>query len=407
MKTTARLIFDYFPILLAFLMPFGGAHLPVVVILWVISSFFCVEEDYFIKGLKNKWFLLLLTFFFLHVLSGLFSHNFKEAVTGVEIKLSFLAFPLCLFLFRYKPLVFQKVITAFVSGCLFALLFCIGRAVFFYVKDGSNYFYYSSFSYFIHTACFSMYILFAWLALQLLYPVWFKGDVVIGWLRYGLSILFIIGIFLCASKIGIIAFFIIQLAVVLIKYKNRLSLKNGMLALALFVVLVVVAYKVAPTPFDRLRSAFNTTVNGNPDKTSGESTAVRMLIWNECAGIIKEHFLTGVGTGDANDVLIERYRQHGLTGALEHNLNAHNQFFQTFIALGVIGFVLLLYLTIGAMVAGFAKHNLVLALFAFIISLNFLVESMLQRQDGTLFYAYFLCLLLNYNPTGSEAEQKA
>ncbi|HRD40798.1 MAG TPA: O-antigen ligase family protein, partial [Bacteroidia bacterium] len=84
-------------------------------------------------------------------------------------------------------------------------------------------------------------------------------------------------------------------------------------------------------PFERLSNAFKTASSANVDKTSVESTAVRMLIWGESMEIIKNNFWWGVGVGDANDVLQAAYKEHGLTGALEHNLNTHNQYFQTFI----------------------------------------------------------------------------
>lgn len=385
--------------LLAFLLPFGGAHLPLLIIIWSIAAILSIEGKQLKEALRNRWVLVMLAFFFMHVISGLFSANFKEAVTSVEIKLSFLAFPVCLFMIDHKPEVFRRIFTAFVSGCLFALLTCLGRALFFYLKDGSNFFYYSSFSFMIHTACFSMYLLMSWIILQLAYPVWFRGDKMAAWLRYAFSIFFIIGIFLCASKIGIIAFFVVQAAVILLRYRSRLTAKKVVMALALFVILIAVAYKAAPTPFQRLTSAFDTaTSSASLDKTSGESTAVRILIWRECVQIISGHFLFGVSAGDANDVLIAHYKEHGLTGALEHNLNAHDQFFQTFIGLGVLGFALLLYLTIGVLASGFSQKHYMLGLFGIVITLNFLVESMLQRQDGTLFFVFFLCLLLNYDP---------
>ncbi len=36
-------------------------------------------------------------------------------------------------------------------------------------------------------------------------------------------------------------------------------------------------------------------------------------------------------------------------------------------------------------------------LFSILISLNFMVESMLQTQAGFTFFTFFLCLILKYN----------
>lgn len=396
MKKNNDILFNYLPVLFAFLMPFG-LNLSVVIILWFVTSWFKVDKAYFLNGLKNKWFLTLVGFLVLHIISALLSDNKNESLHAIEVKLGFLAFPYFFFLFRIEDFTIKKMLTAFVSGCFFALMACLGRAGWLYLSEGENYFYYNKFSYFMHAGYFSMYMLFAIVVLFMVYPVWFGGDKWLNLIRYFFIAAFVVGVFLCASKIGIIAFLIVGLLIPLVKFKDVLSIKRVGIALIFLTALVVLLYNVLPTPFERLTNAFKTVSSGNIDKTSGESTAVRMLIWGESVEIIKEHFMFGVGVGDANDVLQARYKEQGLTGALAHNLNTHNQYFQTFIGLGVIGFVILLISTLGAMIYGLMKRNIILVLFCVIIILNFLVESMLQTQAGNLFYGCFVCLLLTRN----------
>ena len=54
--------------------------------------------------------------------------------------------------------------------------------------------------------------------------------------------------------------------------------------------------------------------------------------------IIKKNFIFGVGTGDTQDSLNNRYLLNGYTDSFKHKLNAHNQYLETFIAIGLIGF---------------------------------------------------------------------
>lgn len=398
MKKTNDILFDYLPVVFAFLLPFG-LNLSPVLILWFITSWFKADKVYMLPGLKNKWFLVMVSFLLLHIISAVLSDNRKEAATAIEIKLSFLAFPYFFFLFRLSEFTIKKMITAFLSGCMFALIACLIRATWLNISTGENFFYYNRFSYFMHVGYFSMYMLFAIVLLFLVYPVWFAKDQWINPIRYSLSVLFGVGIFICSSKIGIIALLIVLLLLPLIKFKDVITIKRLGIALIALTAFVILMYNVLPTPFQRLSNAFNTASSETIDKTSSESTAVRILIWGESMEIIKNNFWFGVGVGDANDVLQNSYKEHGLTGALEHNLNTHNQFFQTFVGLGLPGFLILLALTIGTMIYGFVKKNLVLVLFSVIIVLNFLVESMLQTQAGNLFYVCFLCLLLNNNLT--------
>ena len=83
--------------------------------------------------------------------------------------------------------------------------------------------------------------------------------------------------------------------------------------------------------------------------------------------------------------------------SLRKKLNAHNQFLQTFIGTGLLGFALLLMMTVGGLIYGFVKRNYILILFSVLMIFNFLVESMLQAQAGFVFFVFFFCLLSYYN----------
>lgn len=350
-----------------------------------------------LTGLKSRWFILLISFFVLHFVSGLVSENKSEGLRMIEQSSGFLGFPYFLFLFTFSSDTLKKIISAFVSGCFFALVACLFRAAFKYFFEGENYFYYNHFSYFMHAGYFSMYLLFAAILAYLIYPVWFTGDKKLYLVRIPFLLLFVIGIILCASKIGIIAMGIVTIILIILKFKERYSLKGVLLVILTSATLIYAAILVFPGTYQRLKASFETATSKNIDKTSSESTAVRMLIWKECREIISENILSGTGAGDANDVLLSKYREKGLTGALDHNLNAHNQFFQTFIGTGIIGFCLILMFTAGALVYSVLKRNHILFLFSVIIILNFLVESMLQTQAGNLFFVFFLSLLLKYD----------
>ncbi|MBL7920439.1 MAG: O-antigen ligase family protein [Bacteroidia bacterium] len=231
-----------------------------------------------------------------------------------------------------------------------------------------------------------------------LYPAWFKAQKNVIYTSYFFVVAFIITIFLCSSKLGLISFFISIPLIFFYKFKSFLSIKNvAMLIVAIFVS-GVVAYKLFPSAFERL-SSLTMVSTSKLDKTSSESTTVRILIWEQCLQIIKNNFWMGTNVGDANDELYKAYEISGLTGASEHNLNAHNQYFQTFIGLGIIGFILLIVLTFGEMIKGIVKRHFLLFLFSLVIVLNFLVESMLQTAAGVLFFVFFFCL---FNLAGEE-----
>ncbi len=386
------------PLLIAFLLPFGINH-AFLIIIWMISFF---AFDNIKQGFKtifnSKWFYALLVFFLIHALGYLFSEDKSDALNAIEIKLGFLAFPILIFSSQFNDIKIKKIVISFVSGCILSAVICFFRAFYLYFFENVNAFFYSDFNYFLHPSYFAMYLVFAQLIVMLFYPKWLAHlsqlNIKLGFM----SIIILTSIFLCSSKMGLItAFLLLPLTFCVILYNKGYKKVIMSLVIGLFVS-IAAAYKIFPTPFERIKIAFKVTTSVEKiDKTDAESTAVRILIWQESVKLIKDNFWLGTTAGDANDKLIEAYKKDGLTGALIKKLNAHNQFLQTFIGTGIIGFLLLLLITIGTLIYGFVKKNYILVLFSILIFFNFLVESMLQAQAGFIFFVFFLCLLLKYN----------
>jgi len=388
-----KLLFYSFPVLIAFIMPFGNALSSPIIALWFFSSLFCIKDIFIKTNLKNKWFIAIISFFLITVLSNYLFFNPKDPISAVEVKLSFIFFPFLFFLFDLKDGVAKRIIMAFVSGCMFASVLCIGRAFMHFFKGDSTYFYYSSFSYFMHSAYFAMYLNLALIFIAVFYFKWFKGNSFYNFFSFGLIALFSLCIILLSSKIGIISLFIIVPFTVVIEYKRFIKLKHYLFGLVGFSLIALSVYLFVPQVFNRLQS-ITVVANRNIDKTSTESSSVRMLIWNECIQITKENLLTGVGVSKANEKLYKTYEENGLTGAYEKKLNAHNQFFQSIIGLGIFGFGVLFYLTVGVVIHAIRVRNNLLLFFGILITLNFLVESMLQTSAGTVFFVFFLCFLI-------------
>jgi len=226
----------------------------------------------------------------------------------------------------------------------------------------------------------------------LFYFKWFKNQASFKYIAFGFIILFLLCVLLCASKMGIITLFILLPLLLIMELRNRIKLKHYLIGITSAVVISLSIYSVFPQVFDRLRSVAVVT-NKHIDKSAKESSSVRVLIWDECTKIIKQNMLFGVGVSKANETLYSSYEMDGLTGALEGKLNAHNQFFQTSIGMGMIGLLNLLVLTIGLVIYGILKKRNLILFFGLLVSCNFLVESMLQTSAGTVFFVFFLCFL--------------
>ncbi len=383
-------LFYFFPVLFCFCLPFGSIVLSALVAMWTLVSFFNMERSQLKKGLLNINLQILWLFFLITVVSALTSSNKTEGGFSIEVKLTFMLFPYLFFCFKWPLDILKRCIISFVSGCFFACLYLIARAFLYAVNGQPDYFFYSLFSDFIHASYFAMYLILAITCVFLFYPKWFKTQKSVIYSSYFFVSIFVTSIFLCSSKLGLISFFLCSLLFMVYRFKTHLNIKKGLLLVFSFLILMFVVARLFPEPFSRFNSLSNVSL-ANIDKTSSESTTVRILIWNECVDLIKNNFWMGTGVGDANDELRAAYERQGLTGAYEHKFNAHNQYFQTFIGLGLIGFVLLMVFTFGMSIRAIRTKNFLLFIFSLLIVLNFMVESMLQTSAGVLFFVFFYC----------------
>lgn len=385
-------LFYFFPVLFAFFLPFGSLLLSGLILVWGVVSFFNIRKNDFLTGLKNRNLHLLWLFFFLTVVSAFMSENKNEAVFNIETKLTFFFFPYYFFCFRWPGNLIKRCLVSFVSGCFFACLILLVRASIFALKGNPDYFFYTLFSDFIHASHFSIYLIFASAIIMVYYPVWFKDHKAIKIASYFFILVFTVSIFLCSSKTGILSLAIIYPLLFAYRFRTYFNYRKAILAVVILLILFFTMAAFLGGPFERLRALISVSQT-SIDKTSSESTGVRILIWEQCLNLIRENFATGVGVGDVNEELMYAYEKNGMTGALQHHLNAHNQYLQTFLGMGIVGFVVLLLLTWVQVVKAFIEKYFVFFVFMLLIVFNFFVESMLQRSDGILFFIFFFCLL--------------
>ena len=137
--------------------------------------------------------------------------------------------------------------------------------------------------------------------------------------------------------------------------------------------------------------------SSNADETKGSSNS-RLEIWKSGKTVLLKNLFVGVGTGDVKDELIKQYKKVNFLHGVEHENNCHNQYLQFFILFGIGGGLLFLISFIYPTLVSIRQHNVLYIYFIFFISINMLVESMLESKAGVEFYAIFNAILLNFLP---------
>ena len=100
------------------------------------------------------------------------------------------------------------------------------------------------------------------------------------------------------------------------------------------------AYAVSSSFHDRLDLAVNSTRNWNPNVSAKDPISERLEFYQNTLEIIKEHPVTGVGTGGFG----QAYAEHVAPKGLKPTRNPHNQYLLVMVQVGVVGLLLLCWL---------------------------------------------------------------
>jgi len=389
---------QYVLVVMVLLIPFYPKWLTPLIILNLIFCFMENPKAFSIKEIiHNKPFLFLILFYLYHIVGLFWTSNFSYAGLDGQLKLPLLLLPLT-FLPGNGISTFQKhqLFSIFVYSLASAVLFCIIRAVWFYFSEGANYFLYKDFSYFIHPGYFSMFLCFG-CALIFHKIVKLNSDFnssiqIAGTLV--LMALYVLGIILLASKSGI---FVLLLLLAMFIGFSLLKLKRLKFQLAAFLFILIgsVLYfsfysNVTSTRMVEMSNAVTTA-----PAAEVHSTGMRIQAWESTFELVKLNPVFGTGTGDIKDELVKMYDQKGFEEIFKLRLNAHNQFLQSFAALGIIGFMLLVLALMAATVNAFKSKNGLAAIFLIVVTLNMLTESILEVSAGSVFVAVFFAILFS------------
>lgn len=121
----------------------------------------------------------------------------------------------------------------------------------------------------------------------------------------------------------------------------------------------------------------------------------RVGITQSSINLIKDNPLTGQGVGDYEESLHDQYAEDEQTFKGK-DFNAHNQYVETLLAVGVVGLLLLLAYLLLPLACAVGRKGVFWQVFFFtgVVLFNLFFESMLERQMGMLFIGFFLSLLV-------------
>lgn len=382
--------------LFAFSLPLAPVVLPLMMVLVMIT--FLIDREVWrhrpalrIDALAPAlWSVLFLV---LHVIGMLWTSNTAFGWFDVGIKLPLLLLPMLSFFPGSRASGRDAMLLSFCAGNMIAVLLCLGLALGRSLSPGGlgiQEFISSTFSAVLHPSYFAWYLCTA-------LACWFLGglkDRVPRTIAVAFVVVMCAGLVLTGSRMGWIT-----LPLVLV-WSLVHGWRDGWTRRVLLTLLLtsVAGAAVLTTSSEHVRyrvlELFMPSTNPTADPFS--SAAVRTVTWKAAWETGKWNLPLGTGTGDVKDELLLRYKEMGAQHALEHRLNAHNQFLQSFAALGVPGAMALSFMIVLPFLGMFRRkgpHRALQACVLVLLLLNFSVESMLEVQAGALFTGWLVWLL--------------
>lgn len=400
----------YLGYLFAFSLSIFVKAIPAIIALWMLCLLMEAIQKRKIEMHFSTASTFLLGLYFLYIIGMFWSENQAAARFALEEKFSLFLFPLMIGLnHAYFKQNYKDILLAFVLGVLVSSVVCLTVATWesvFYIpggfglnpidpeyanwKYGGSHFKYINLSLFMHPTYFSIYILFAIaIVFQILKDSADLNKKIVFFFKVSIPFLILI-LYLLSSKAVLLSALILVVVFSVVQYRKR----SGILIRVLisFSVLVFVFIALQNPRIELLIENLNKPELLADHQQDG-SLISRLHIWNAGTDIIKQHFILGVGPGDTNNELLNQYKALHYIDPVLRNSNAHNQYLETFIDLGFLGFLVLFVTIFFPFFESIEKRKILFLVFLFIFGFNFLFESMLNLQTGVVFFAFFYSVL--------------
>lgn len=396
-------------LLIAAIMPAYSYYLPPIMIIWGIAwlTGSNLRSDFSKLNSKPGILLILFLCFYLWQITGLlFSESIESGVDRIVKRLSFLMFPLVLFVpgERIERNI-NLILKIFAVSALAYVLFCLVNA--FYnsisIEGGNlifnphptdfpyeNYFISTRFTTAkIHTTYISVYLVLAILVgLENSIDKSSRLQLRITW---GVITFFLLtGVYLFSSRTAFIIVLIVLPFYFFIKTRHRLKKR------LMFGVMILMFTLLGWIILTNKRISYDIEKFRTEEIQNVLEKEVRITVWKSALNVIKKDLVTGVGTGDAHNQLTLDLTRAGYTDEFYAGLDTHNQFLEIQLENGIIG-LLLFILLIGYMIyISLSESNLIYGLFIVTCITFFLFETALNRLAGISFFSFFSFLLLHY-----------
>lgn len=339
--------------------------------------------------------LLLGSGYLLYILWIAFTpHTLRtELYSLLERKVIFLAFPFIgLLLSKQTQNSWKPQLIWFVSGTVITAILGNGIILYhhlFHQSLTNHVSYRVAFEQYthLHPSYFGMYLCFAISIIWLQGSIYFKNRI---WISYLLQGIILLALILLMPKAAVFTFIVLFVYALFKIFQFR---KGYKLAIGICLLIALGAmYLIIPFVHQRIDELLFFTQSNTHDILNN-SVGMRQLILKSDFLLLKENWILGLGPSQLQEQLNMIYFVSSLyTQQALGIYNTHNEYLNQWLSFGILG-ILLFMVVLGIQYRKAIQQKNTLYLFLLIIlSITFLTENVLSRQQGVVFYAVFTAL---------------
>ena len=365
---------------------------------WIAEGSWIKAIPGMFKERKRIWMISFSLLYIVYLAGLLWTTDFPYAWFDLQVKLSLLIFPLIFATTLYSLITEEmtgKLIRIFETGCIIiSLVFYIHAAYNALINHVPGAFFYANLSWYFHPAYLAMYVSFVISNMLSRFLLNNKSQ---GFQKKSLQIILMIHltvfIILLSSKAGLLSIILVILFYTVLLAWSYKKWEKAAIFFSCSVIVFIAGLMIFPNASTRVSQAAEDMSTDGSEGSSAQSTSERIIVWKVAVNIILKQPILGVGTGDVKDELLREYYAKKDYPAFNQKLNAHNQYLQTMVTLGITGFIVLAGIILSSLVISIKKQDYPYTAFILLIILNIAFESMFETQAGVVFYAFFNILL--------------
>lgn len=400
-KNAYQRYFEWAMLLFAFVLPLSRVASTVPLLLLVLLyllDFNWQEKIEKLKRYKIGW--LYYALFFAYAIGAIYSENMANALGDLNVKLPLFVLPFILLSADVKisKEIVNKVFKALLFGVVIACLLSYVWMLYNWFQSREISFYYTELTSLtnMHPTYLALYINSS--LFYIFYRLFLAENRVTSrekiFFLFAVPLLFVT-LILLSARMQLLLF------VLLFNFSWLYALvqkKNWKFLFLLLLGNFAIVFALWNSDFTKQRFQYLTSLEFEFDqKSKWNGSSVRLAQWSCAVEVIKENLIFGVGTGDADQALLEKYKEKNFIFGLEKKYNAHNQYLQTFMAIGILGFLLLVSNFLTSLYLAFQTRTFLFGILILLISLNCLVENMFNLQAGLMFFAFFNAVFLRFS----------